>query len=241
MGHGVVIPGVDPPSSILGGEAFLARIYDVYRGMRSDTGSNVWNTTLLIGWDEPGGTYDHVPPPAVPPPTRRPRPASWASRSIARAIESRPSSCRRGSPRARCSTRSTATRRSSRRFANNGTSATRSPDATPPPGRSPTSSPSTRRETRRTWPLPTPRPVPQYIRDDASLGTTLSVIGVGFLTAMRHYAAQHDLEIDGLPKDPKADLPPDQVVKALRGFLGSFFPLVSGTTPNPVRDITGTG
>ena len=23
---------------------------------------------LLIGWDEPGGTYDHVPPPAVPPP-----------------------------------------------------------------------------------------------------------------------------------------------------------------------------
>ena len=31
-------------------------------------GSNVWNTTLLIGWDEPGGTYDHVPPPAVPPP-----------------------------------------------------------------------------------------------------------------------------------------------------------------------------
>jgi phospholipase C len=21
---------------------------------------NVWNTTLLIGWDEPGGTYDHV-------------------------------------------------------------------------------------------------------------------------------------------------------------------------------------
>jgi phospholipase C len=28
----------------------------------------VWNTTLLIGWDEPGGTYDHVPPgPAAPP------------------------------------------------------------------------------------------------------------------------------------------------------------------------------
>ena len=68
LGHGVVLPGVDPPSSILGGEAFLARIYDAYRGMQSDTGSNVWNTTLLIGWDEPGGTYDHVPPPAVPPP-----------------------------------------------------------------------------------------------------------------------------------------------------------------------------
>ena len=34
----------------------------------SDTGTNVWNTALLIGWDEPGGTYDHVPPGPVPPP-----------------------------------------------------------------------------------------------------------------------------------------------------------------------------
>ena len=32
----------------------------------------MWNTTLFIGWDEPGGTYDHVPPPPVEPP-RRPR------------------------------------------------------------------------------------------------------------------------------------------------------------------------
>jgi phospholipase C len=68
VGHGVSIPSIDPPSSILGGEAFLSRIYDAYRNMRSDTGCNVWNTALLIGWDEPGGTYDHVPPPAVPPP-----------------------------------------------------------------------------------------------------------------------------------------------------------------------------
>lgn len=28
----------------------------------------MWNTPLLIGWDEPGGTYDHVPPGPVPPP-----------------------------------------------------------------------------------------------------------------------------------------------------------------------------
>ena len=39
-------------------------------GCRATTGSNVWNTTLLIGWDEPGGTYDHVPPPAVPSPDK---------------------------------------------------------------------------------------------------------------------------------------------------------------------------
>ncbi len=68
MGHGLDLKGIDPPSSILGGEAFLSRIYDAYRGMQSSTGANVWNTTLLVGWDEPGGTYDHVPPPSVPPP-----------------------------------------------------------------------------------------------------------------------------------------------------------------------------
>ena len=34
----------------------------------SGTGANVWNTALLIGWDEPGGTYDHVAPGPVPPP-----------------------------------------------------------------------------------------------------------------------------------------------------------------------------
>src|SRR3984957_7572281 len=64
---GVEVP-IDPPSSILAGEAFLARIYDSLLSARSPTGSNVFNTALLIGWDEPGGTYDHVPPGPVEPP-----------------------------------------------------------------------------------------------------------------------------------------------------------------------------
>jgi phospholipase C len=59
---------IDSPSSVLGGEAFLERVYNAYRSGTSATGSNVWNTTLLVGWDEPGGTYDHVPPGPVPPP-----------------------------------------------------------------------------------------------------------------------------------------------------------------------------
>ena len=53
---------------MLGGEAFLERIFTAYRSATSESGSNVWNTALLIGWDEPGGTYDHVPPGPVPPP-----------------------------------------------------------------------------------------------------------------------------------------------------------------------------
>ena len=59
---------MDSPSSMLSGEAFLARVFAAYRSATSETGVNVWNTALLIGWDEPGGTYDHVPPPPVPPP-----------------------------------------------------------------------------------------------------------------------------------------------------------------------------
>ena len=59
---------VDPPSSILSGEDFLARIYRAIRSADSSEGSNAHNTTFFIGWDEPGGTYDHVPPGAVPPP-----------------------------------------------------------------------------------------------------------------------------------------------------------------------------
>jgi phospholipase C len=59
---------MDSPSSMLSGEAFLARVYAAYRAATSPDGANVWNTALLVGWDEPGGTYDHVPPGPVPPP-----------------------------------------------------------------------------------------------------------------------------------------------------------------------------
>jgi phospholipase C len=67
-GPDVDVTGVETPSSILFGEGFLQRVYDAYRSATSETGTNVWNTALLIGWDEPGGTYDHVPPGRVPPP-----------------------------------------------------------------------------------------------------------------------------------------------------------------------------
>src|SRR6476646_9460031 len=60
--------GLDPSSAMLGGEAFLERIFNAYRSGTAERGTNVWNTTLLIGWDEPGGTYDHVSPGPVPPP-----------------------------------------------------------------------------------------------------------------------------------------------------------------------------
>jgi phospholipase C len=67
LGAEIDIP-LDPASSIRGGEAFLARLYGAIRSAVSPEGSNVYNTTFFIGWDEPGGTYDHVPPGPVPPP-----------------------------------------------------------------------------------------------------------------------------------------------------------------------------
>ncbi len=64
--------GVDIGSAVDAGEQFLARIYTAVRNAPRQGTSNVWNTALLIGWDEPGGTYDHVPPREVPPPDDSP-------------------------------------------------------------------------------------------------------------------------------------------------------------------------
>ena len=62
-----LFPGIslDLPSSLLGGDALLTRIYNAVRSSSSATGSNVYNTLLVINVDEHGGTYDHLPP-AVP-------------------------------------------------------------------------------------------------------------------------------------------------------------------------------
>ena len=68
--YSMLTPGLnwDPPSSLIGGEDLLARIYNAIRSSSSPTGSNYLNTTLLVTFDEHGGTYDHVaPPPAAPP------------------------------------------------------------------------------------------------------------------------------------------------------------------------------
>src|SRR5262249_26177373 len=59
---------MDNPSSMLSGEAFLARVYRAYRSATSPTGANVGNPPLLIGWDEPGAPYAPAPPGPVPPP-----------------------------------------------------------------------------------------------------------------------------------------------------------------------------
>ena len=58
----------DAPSSVLGGEELLARVYTAVRASSTAAGSNFANTLLLVAFDEHGGNYDHVPPPAADPP-----------------------------------------------------------------------------------------------------------------------------------------------------------------------------
>ena len=65
----VLIPGmeIDAATSLVGGDALLAKIYNAVRSSASAQGSNAYNTLLMVNFDEHGGTYDHVPPPPVAP------------------------------------------------------------------------------------------------------------------------------------------------------------------------------
>ena len=223
----VALPGADPPASILGGEELLSRIYTAYRGMQGETGSTVWNTTLLIGWDEPGGTYDHVPPPAVPSPDAASSPGElgfafdrsgyrtpavivspWIADGTVINEEHRHTSLIAtfreqwdlGDP---FTARDAAARTFSSVF---------TLDTPHDP---------------QTWPVPKARPVPPMQQDMAGLGAVLSVMGKTMIQGIREYAAEHNLEIEGLPKDPKVAIPDDQLVNVFRGFVANWFPLLA--------------
>jgi len=55
-------------SDVRAGEKLVAEVYEAIRTSATADGSNAVNTLLLITFDEHGGTYDHVPPPAATPP-----------------------------------------------------------------------------------------------------------------------------------------------------------------------------
>ncbi len=55
-------------SDVRAGEKLVADVYNAVRQSSTPDGSNAMNTLLLITFDEHGGTYDHVPPPAATPP-----------------------------------------------------------------------------------------------------------------------------------------------------------------------------
>ncbi|MFE6996449.1 alkaline phosphatase family protein [Microbacterium sp. NPDC057659] len=55
-------------SDVRAGDALVHDVYSAVRRSASAKGSNAVNTLLLITFDEHGGCYDHVPPPAATPP-----------------------------------------------------------------------------------------------------------------------------------------------------------------------------
>jgi len=233
-----VIDNVDPPSAILGGEAFLSRIYNAYKSMQSPTGPNVWNTALLIGWDEPGGTYDHVPPGPVPPPD----PAAPAGEfgfkfdrsgyRVPAIIVSpwvEPGSVYNEEYR---HTSLVATLREQWNLgepftARDAAARTFSHVFTLDTPRDPQS-----------WLVADPRAVPQYIRDALALGQTLSTLGKAAFEGIRAFAEQHNIEIEGLPKDPKAAIPPEEALHILHNFLAISFPLLALNAPSESKPST---
>ena len=229
FGHGVVLDTVDPPSSILGGEAFLARLYDAYRGMRSSKGANVWNTALLVGWDEPGGNYDHVPPGPVPPPDPA-APSGELGFKFDRSGYRVPAII--VSPWVEPGSvfneeyRHTSLIATLREQWGLGDAFSRRDAAAR------TFSSVFARDTARdpeTWPALTPRSVPQYIQDALALGQTLSKLGRAAFEAMRQFAKLNNAEIESLPRDPKAPVPPELAVDILHNFAALIFPKLAVT------------
>jgi phospholipase C len=61
-GGSIIASDQHPDHHVLEGERFIARVYNAIR-----VNPALWpNTALLIVYDEHGGIYDHVPPPACP-------------------------------------------------------------------------------------------------------------------------------------------------------------------------------
>jgi phospholipase C len=232
-GH-VNIP-MDPPSSIRGGEAFLARTYDAIRSAASPAGSNVYNTLFFIGWDEPGGTYDHVPPGPVPPPDPG-APAGqldftfdrsgyrvpaiivspWVGEGIVIDDEHRHTSL-------------IATLRKVWGIGDAFTAR----DAAAAPFDHLLSRTSPRDPA--SWPDVRALPVPQYQMDMAQMGKALSTLGKTAGSGMLQLAEQAGVALPAELTDPGAHPTVEQTLAALRGIAAQFFPRLAVPTQDRIR------
>jgi phospholipase C len=218
---------MDSPSSLLGGEAFLERVSNAYRSATSETGTNVWNTPLLIGWDEPGGTYDHVPPGPVSPPDPTAPPGEfgftfdrsgyrvpaivvspWVEPGSVYNEEYRHTSLI-ATLRQEWGLGDAFTGRdaSARTFEHVFSRATpRDPSA---------------------WAAVTALPVPEWTMDPAVVGQALSTLGKGMAPALIAKAKVMGIPLPPELSEPGATLPPEQIVDVLRQIGGHIFPLLA--------------
>jgi hypothetical protein len=73
--------------------------------------------------------------------------------------------------------------------------------------------------------------VPKYTEDTLALGQVVSTLGKALLDGFVEYAKQNDVKLEGLPEDPEADIPTDQLLTVVRSALAMFFPLLAPTSP----------
>ncbi|HUA45171.1 MAG TPA: alkaline phosphatase family protein [Solirubrobacteraceae bacterium] len=221
---------MDPPSSIRGGEAFLARIYDAIRAAASPEGSNAYDTLFFIGWDEPGGTYDHVPPGAVPPPDPS-APAGQLGFKFDRSGYRVPAIV--VSPWVdegiviNDEYRHTSMIATLRKVWDLGDPLTARDAAAAPFDH------LLSRETPRdpgSWPDVEALPVPQFHMDTVQMGRALSVLGKTAGSGMLEHAKQSGIAIPRELTDRGAHPTVEQTIGALRSIAAQVFPLLAQGT-----------
>jgi phospholipase C len=240
------IPGdmdipIDPPSSILGGEAFLARIYSAIRSAASPQGSNAYNTTLFIGWDEPGGTYDHVPPGPVPPPDPS-APAGQLGFKFDRSGYRVPAII--VSPWVDEGTVSNDEHRHTSMIATLRKVWHLGEPFTERDAAAATFDHLLSRETPRdpaSWPDVQPLPVAQYHMDMVQMEKALSTLGKAMHGGMLEHAKQSGFPVPPELTDPASPPSAEQVIAFLRSVALQFFPLLApGKSPGSRTDSSGS-
>src|SRR5262245_5155769 len=225
---------VDNPSSTLSGEAFLARLFDAYRGATSETGTNVWNTALLISWDEPGGTYDHVPPGPVPPPEPFAPPGEFGfsfDRSGYRVPAIMVSPWVESGSVYNEEYRHTSLIATLRKLWGLGDAFSQRDAAartfdhvfTLDSPRDP-----------KTWTTVTPRPVPEWMLDDEVVGKGLSTLGIGVGASLFEKAKSMGVELPTEFKDSTGSMKTAEIMPAMRLIANHFFPLLAGDSRGAV-------
>jgi phospholipase C len=211
----------------LSGEAFLERVYNAYRSATSEDGANVWNTALLIGWDEPGGTFDHVPPGPVPPPDPT-APAGELGFTFDRSGYRVPAII--VSPWVEPGSVFNEEYRHTSLIA----TLRKSWDLGEPlTGRDASARTFEHVFTRdaptdpNTWTEIQAQPVPEWTLDPEVLGGTLSALGKAAIPGLIAHAKDMGVNLPPGVDDPNADLPPATLLQVLRDICLHYFPALS--------------
>jgi len=224
---------VDSPSSILSGDAFLQRIFDAYRSATVESGANVWNTALLIGWDEPGGTYDHVPPGPVPPPDPT-APVGECGFAFDRSGYRVPAII--VSPWVESGSVYNEEYRHTSLIATLRTSWDLGEPFTQRDASARTFDHVFSLDTPRdptTWAAPRALPVPDWTMDLGVVGNGLSTLGKGMGHGLIAKARELEVKLPAELNDPGTELTPKLIVGAIRGVAAHFFPLLGADAAEP--------